>query len=146
MPPLRELLSLSPTDRRLVFTTMVLVLFTRVILFTKWFTLRQLNHLLYTIASCFPFSEREATPEQLCWAVNVTAEYLPGNIVCLPRALVSQALLRSYGFDATMRIGVAPRETSHKIDAHAWVEYNDTILIGDLPDIERFSAFQISDL
>jgi hypothetical protein len=45
---------------------------------------------------------------------------LPYHPTCLPRALVTTALLRNAGINASLRIGV--RRDGEAVHAHAWTE------------------------
>jgi hypothetical protein len=73
---------------------------------------------------------------QITWAVNVSTRYMPGGAKCLARALTTQILMKWCGFEPKLRIGVAKNETG--LDAHAWIEYQGRIAIGNLPDLSRF--------
>jgi hypothetical protein len=76
------------------------------------------------------------TLNQITWAVNVSTRYMPGGAKCLARALTTQVLMNWCGFKPELRIGVAKNETG--LDAHAWIEYQGRIAIGNLPDLSRF--------
>jgi hypothetical protein len=62
------------------------------------------------------------TPERLAELINVAAQRLPGFTPCLPRAIVLEALLRSSGRVAELRVGVATLKAGLPPEAHAWVE------------------------
>jgi hypothetical protein len=61
-------------------------------------------------------------PERLAELINVAAQRLPGFTPCLPRAIVLEALLRSSGRAAELRVGVATLRAGLPPEAHAWVE------------------------
>ncbi len=71
--------------------------------------------------------------------VNAVADRLPISTLCLPRALTAHVLLSAYGHTSQLRIGVAP-SPGGVLKAHAWVECEDAIVMGDLPDLNSFSA------
>jgi len=56
---------------------------------------------------------------------------VPGA-TCLPQALAAEALLKRGGLPADLRIGVM-KGASGKLLAHAWVESDGRIVVGDLP-------------
>lgn len=59
---------------------------------------------------------------------------------CLPQALVACRLLRGSGYDVCLKIGV--RKDPHgRLAAHAWVEYEGRVILGDLRSPDRFSSF-----
>ncbi|MBW4477282.1 MAG: lasso peptide biosynthesis B2 protein [Tolypothrix brevis GSE-NOS-MK-07-07A] len=69
-------------------------------------------------------------------SVNAVSRYMPG-VKCLARALTTQVLMSRYGHSCELRIGVAKGEKG-TLEAHAWVEYQGLIVIGNLTDLSRF--------
>ena len=63
------------------------------------------------------------------WAVDTAANLLPISLLCLPRALATKYLLRKIP-SLTLEIGVEINP-SKAFEAHAWVEKNGSIIIGD---------------
>ena len=55
---------------------------------------------------------------------------------CLVEALVTEALLAAHRVPATLRLGVARRQGT--LEAHAWLECGGRIVIGRVPDLDRF--------
>jgi len=70
--------------------------------------------------------------EQTVWAIRSAAAHLPFEMLCLPRALAAKYLLRKVPA-LTLEIGVEIN-SSKVFEAHAWVEKNGTIIIGDWPE------------
>lgn len=70
------------------------------------------------------------TPERLAWAVNTMSRYIPGTRRCLTKALALQMLLRQRGYSANFRLGALKTEDG-LFQAHAWVEHEGKILIGE---------------
>jgi hypothetical protein len=64
----------------------------------------------------------------------------PFRINCLPQALVGHKLLREKGFDVQLKIGVQ-KDRRHQLAAHAWLEYQGRVVLGDLRGLARFAAF-----
>ncbi len=64
----------------------------------------------------------------------------PLRINCLPRALVGHRLLGRKGFDVQLKIGVL-KNRSDQLAAHAWLEYQGRVILGDLRGLEQFAAF-----
>ena len=48
---------------------------------------------------------------------------------CLVRALAGQILLERYGYTSSIKIGVS--KSKDEFEAHAWLEYKDTIVLGE---------------
>lgn len=77
-------------------------------------------------------SMHEASQQQIdvtVWAVDTAANLLPMNLLCLPRALATKFLLRKIP-SLTLEIGVEINP-SKAFEAHAWVEKNGLVIIGD---------------
>ncbi len=69
--------------------------------------------------------------------VQAAASLVPGA-TCLTQALTAQLLFAQRGVVTSLRIGVA-HGAHGKLDAHAWLEHGGSVVIGQLPDLERFS-------
>jgi hypothetical protein len=66
--------------------------------------------------------------EPAVWAVRAVAGRVPGAS-CLTQALAAALLLRRYGHEATLRVGVA--RVDGGLRAHAWVESGGRTVIGE---------------
>jgi hypothetical protein len=62
------------------------------------------------------------------------------RINCLPQALVGHRLLGRKGFDVQLKIGVL-KNRGDQLAAHAWLEFQGRVILGDLRGLERFAAF-----
>jgi hypothetical protein len=85
-------------------------------------------------------SPKEASPDasdRIAWSVGSAARVVP-RATCLTQALAGELLLRRAGYPAEVRIGVAKSSTG-KLEAHAWVESDGRIVIGD-HDLHRFTT------
>ena len=69
--------------------------------------------------------------EQTAMAIRLAADNLPFELLCLPRALAAKYLLRKVP-SLTLEIGIEINSTK-VFEAHAWVERNGSIIIGDWP-------------
>ena len=68
---------------------------------------------------------------RVLWAVIAVTKRIPMGSNCLVRAITAQELLSRYGYPSELRIGVAKPDTGCRIQAHAWLENNGKILIGE---------------
>jgi len=75
--------------------------------------------------------------DRIVWAAGAAGRLLLGARPCLPLAMATQWLLRRRGIATDLRIGVM-RDQSRHLEAHAWVELNGRILIGQMPSLESF--------
>ena len=73
----------------------------------------------------------------LVWAVERSSALPLGQMKCLGRALVTQTLMLLSGHTSKVCFGVA-KEPHNQIEAHAWVEYQGRIIIGQLNNMSRF--------
>jgi hypothetical protein len=72
--------------------------------------------------------------------VRAAAGYALWRPTCLPQSLVLWWLLRRQGIYADLRLGVIPK--AGRLEAHAWVEFQGTVL-NDRDDVYlRFAPFQ----
>ena len=85
--------------------------------------------------------DRDATSftvRQVIWAVERSTSLMPWGAKCLAKALTTQVLLARRGCDCDFKIGVAKTE-GDKLEAHAWIEKEGQVIMGRLPDLERFT-------
>ena len=78
---------------------------------------------------------------RVAFAVRTASHLVPGA-TCLSQALAAQALLRLRGDSVNLCLGAA-RSDQGTFEAHAWLEADGTIVIGDLPDLDRYQRFAL---
>ncbi len=76
------------------------------------------------------------TPEDIALAVSRVGAVVPGGEHCLSQALALRILLNRRGIPIAVSFGVR-RGANSGVMAHAWVEYNGSVLIGGT-NLERF--------
>lgn len=74
---------------------------------------------------------------RVVWAVKTASRLIP-KATCLVQALAAQVLLNRRGHPTRLRIGVAKSEEGQLL-AHAWVENQGSVVIGDFVDLPRYS-------
>ncbi len=86
---------------------------------------------LAVLAARRPAHARRAVAprDRTVWAVRSVAQRVPGA-TCLVQALAAHALLSRHGHSARLCLGVR-RGEGQAFEAHAWVEDDEHILIGD---------------
>ena len=129
-------LSLIPKERQLLVEAFALLGAIRFGLWLLPFSV--LRRRLATINQTNFKPDNAFTIDQIVEAVNRSNYYLPGDTNCLAKALVTQLLMLQYGHSSKLRIGVAKDEKG-QFEAHAWVESQDQIVIGNLTDLERYT-------
>lgn len=90
--------------------------------------------------SAAPGAPSAAEPAVLAWAVAAAARRVP-FASCLAQALALESLLAQAGWPSELRIGVA-RDPVGGFDAHAWLEHEGVVLIGDRPGLARYRVLQ----
>ena len=86
-----------------------------------------------TIATRVTLRDSVRAPDEIqpilkAWSVKQAAKTVP-FASCLPQALTLQYLLARLGLNSAVRIGVRV-DDADEVDAHAWVIYEDDVLIG----------------
>lgn len=139
--------ALPAADRAVLVQAAVLLLLARVLLLAPGVPLRR-SATAVTAAGrrlpSVPSARPPPTADRLAWAVDVTSAALPVETTCLPRALAAKSLLGRYGYESTLRIGVARDDGGFA--AHAWVERDGAVALGDLPDLDRFVPLPLEEL
>lgn len=141
--PLLKFFRLRRCDRTLLIKTYLLLGLVRLGLWLLPFKTLQawlikLHHpsTQYQAPTLTPISRRAVG--RTVWAVNTSSRYMPGNVKCLARALVTQVLIRRRGYEPELKIGVAKAE-DHSLEAHAWVELQGQVIMGLVNDLSRFT-------
>ncbi|MEB3342863.1 lasso peptide biosynthesis B2 protein [Okeania sp.] len=74
--------------------------------------------------------------EKVVWTVRVASRYVRG-VRCLAQALATQVLLEQRGYSSNLRIGFT-RNKGGRMSAHAWVESEGRVVIGDLKNMADY--------
>ena len=78
---------------------------------------------------------------QVAWAVQAASRRLPGS-TCLAQGMAAQVLLGRLGQRSELRLGVT-RKPDGRLEAHAWVESNGSIVLGDaIEGFHRYTPFE----
>ncbi len=86
-----------------------------------------------------PISTPDADPVDpalVTRAVRRASRLIPASR-CLPQALATYSMLARRGICADVRFGVA-KDGHNGFEAHAWVELDGIVLIGQLRDLHRY--------
>lgn len=133
-------IQIAPRDRNLFLKTYVLLTFMRLGL--VWRSFNRLRSLLERMSSpkqsaaTDPLSQRQLVA-RVQWAVNACCKFMPGSVKCLARALTMKTLLDQQGCPSKLMIGV-DKNNADQLEAHAWIEYEGQVVMGQLNDLSRF--------
>lgn len=70
------------------------------------------------------------------WSVVAVSRRVP-RASCLTQALVAERMLADAGIAVELRVGVA-RDVEGAFEAHAWLEHEGRIVLGEVEGMERF--------
>ncbi len=142
MKALLKFAGLSNADR-------ILIIRSAAVLAGTWIGLRLLpfRRVLQTVEifSSVSHSKNDSlwNPDKIVWAVVAISRYSPLTLSCLEQALAAKITLGREGYPALVRIGVASGKGA-QLRAHAWLECNDEIIIGD-KGVENFRPLPCFD-
>jgi len=136
MRRIRKFFQLSWADKRLLIQSILLLVVATLGL--RGLSLSDLQHLLLKLANGFPRFVPASPPsgQQISWSVRVASGLVP-KATCLPRALAAQVLLIRHDYPADLKFGIAKNKDG-KLEAHAWVTSGNRIIIGAVPESNRF--------
>ncbi len=137
MEQIRKFISLSTADQSLLlksaFVLKTITLGLRVLSFQ---TMRRFLIGTRQKAGRAHYSNRPSA-NRIAWAVRVASRYVPAAM-CLAQALAVRMLLEQQGYPSQLHIGVAKNERG-RLEAHAWVESQGRIMVGNLQDLSRYT-------
>lgn len=76
-------------------------------------------------------------PSKIINAIYTSDRYSLSRSKCLAKALVTKFLLSKSGYICSLKIGVFKTDQG-TLEAHAWVEYENKIIMGNLFDLHKF--------
>ncbi len=150
-----KLAQLSWGDRLFLCKTYILLALIRLGLWLLPFErlykqLDQLSHPLQKTSASNPLSVdlqpndpqtiNRQVVQRVVWAINVSCKLMPGTVKCLARALAAKVLLERRSCPCELKIGVA-KSNAAKLEAHAWIEVQGYVVLGQLHDLDRFKPF-----
>lgn len=98
---------------------------------------QRVQRLLARLSLYKPSWLKQFSIAQGVWAVKIASHHVPSGAKCLARALTTKTLLSQSGHESELRIGAA-RNQNGDLEAHAWVEHDGQVIIGELSDLDRF--------
>lgn len=126
MRKLRRMLTLTMAEWALLFIALPTVVLIRLGLWVLPF--RVFCRMIGRVGRPIAMNKQPETPRRVAWAVCAISRCVP-RATCLTQALSTQVILALLGIPATLRIGVASKNEG-SIDAHAWLECGDRVVIG----------------
>jgi hypothetical protein len=130
----RTLASLTLRDWQTLTEALALVWHVRIALWTI-----PLDRVRRRFAGALPSTSNEAAadPKTIALAVRRASRLVP-KASCLTQALAARELLARRGIVGRLKIGVARKDGA--LEAHAWVEHDGRIVLGRVPNMERFAV------
>ncbi len=135
MRPLHKFIQLSPAQKALHFKAVILIAFIRLGLWVMPF--RALKWMVIRLGAR-PVQSKgvQVPPNEIAAIISRAARRIP-RATCLTQAMALHLLCRRRGYQTTLQIGVG-RDGSSKFRAHAWVEREGKVIIGNLADLNTF--------
>jgi transglutaminase superfamily protein len=128
--------SLDPDARRLIVEAGWLLAFVWIGLRTLSFA--NLRRALDRHATARGRGSR-ASRSQIGWAVSAAGRRLPGR-TCLMEALAADVMLRRRGYESELHLGIRKTgDRSQPLDAHAWVECDGAVVVGELEGLAQYT-------
>lgn len=143
MKQLSKFLSLPIEEKVLFFLSVYYLTIFRIRLITAspkvlFLTVSKKGKILEPFKSCTISSHRIAL------IINKASGFVPYS-TCLSTALAGFVLFAKNSYKTDLHIGVLKNEMQ-QLEAHAWLSYEGEIIIGNLPDINRFKEFSLKSL
>jgi hypothetical protein len=132
-------LHLEGKERLLVLEALVMVVAIRLGLWLLSF--QKLRALVTRLGQC-PVGSHSANSlpvDRIAWAVRAVGQFVP-YASCLTQALAGQVLLARRRHPTRLHIGVA-RKSQEGLEAHAWLECEGRIVLGDHGFLATYTAF-----
>ena len=135
MRSLYKFIQLTPARKALHLKAVLLVALVRLGLWVLPF--RMLKWIINRIGSHpLPHHGVQMSPDEIAAIVGAAARRIP-HATCLTQAMSLHLLCRRRGYETFVRIGVG-RDGESKFRAHAWVEREGKVIIGNLADLNTF--------
>lgn len=133
MTRIRSFLSLDRGDKGLVLLTMSLLVIAKGGLVLL--DVERVRSIVDRLLRYLP-TESIVSVERIPWAVSAGAQGLPTDVTCLPQAIVGHALYSAVDQPTLFVLGVTREDD--EFGAHAWVEWEDEIVIGDIDGLSTY--------
>ena len=122
-------------EKKIFFHALYLLARYRILLF--WTPIKDLFDHVHSLSHNILPTPGAISPARMARLIQVTSHLVPGS-TCLSNALAGQILFAGHGHKTQLHIGVA-RDEHNTLEAHAWLSLDGTILMGNLPDLSRFT-------
>ena len=125
MSKINSFFKLSSVRKSLLVKSIILIIFIRLSLLL--FSFSNVKKISKKFSKPKKYQKNRITIEDILWSVRVASIYIPKS-TCLIQAITAQILLSRYNYLSKLKIGVMK---GHEFEAHAWVEINDRIVLGE---------------
>ncbi|MEM6255667.1 MAG: lasso peptide biosynthesis B2 protein [Cyanobacteria bacterium P01_D01_bin.156] len=132
----RKLFRLTAEDRWLLLQTTMLLHGVRLGLWL--FPFQRLRNILAKLSFEGSQNKFRIPLNKIIWSVEASSRYTPKQAKCLAKALTAQVLFNRWGYSNQLYIGIA-KNGQGQLAAHAWIEHQNKVLIGNLPGLSDFT-------
>ena len=123
---IHKFLNLNNSEKIIIFKALVLLGIVRILLWILPFSIMKRFINRFDIIS--DRNTSKFSKEKLIWAIQTMSIYIP-KTNCLTLALGAKILLYMYNYSSNIQIGVS--RTDFKLEAHAWLESDNVIILGE---------------
>ena len=116
---------LSSARKSLLIKSLIMIIFIRVSL--SLFSFSNVKNISKKFSKPNKNQKNKIIIEEIVWSLRVASIYVP-KATCLIQAITAQILLSRYNYLSKLKIGVIKGQ---EFEAHAWVEINDRIVLGE---------------
>lgn len=125
MSKINSFFKLSSVRKSLLMKSVIIIILIRLSLLL--FSFSNVKKISKKFSKSNKVQKNKITIEDIIWSVKVASIYVP-KATCLIQAITAQILLSRYNHLSKLRIGVMKGQ---EFEAHAWVEINDRIVLGE---------------
>lgn len=140
MRQLRKFLQLTWTERRILFQAWLLLWIVRLGLWIAPFARMRALVERWSQPPKHRARPSNITADRIAWLIEVASRYVLRGRHCLTRALAAEILLSRRLLPVKLHFG-AFKDEQDKIQAHAWVESNGTVVIGG-EELDRYTILK----
>lgn len=81
-------------------------------------------------------NSRDIQPRRIAELITKASRFVPKS-TCFSIALAGKKMFEQNGYPSHLKIGVV-KDSRDKLAAHAWLVFEDTVILCNLPDLDKF--------
>jgi hypothetical protein len=130
----RRFMQLDGADRRLLLCAMGWLAIARIMLAAMSF--ERLSARLSATSYSTQIEPDQGLLQRIGFAIAAAANNVPWRSDCFPQTIAARMLLKRYGYDSTIHLGVE-RAGKDVLNGHAWLTCGETVVTGGV-ELDRY--------